>query len=273
MGFDNLYLFIAAGLLLNLTPGPDVLYIVANGVRGGARSGVAAALGITAGCFVHIAAAAIGVSALIAASATAFNVLKWLGAAYLLYIGVSMLWPVKYRFTIKIIVNYLYRTWANSLFTSEIDSKASSAAVSAAVTQSTAHMSAPAGSSVAPESTPEVAPAASPDSLKSVFIRGFWTNALNPKVALFFLAFLPQFIAPDAANKTLSFALLGLLFNLNAIPVNLGYALGAAWVSKRFQGQFSQSSAIQSVVAWLERGAGALFVYFGVKLALADNRS
>ena len=192
MGFDNLCLFIAAGLLLNLTPGPDVLYIVANGLRGGARAGVAAALGITAGCFVHIAASAIGVSALIAASATAFTVLKWLGAAYLLYIGVSMLWPVKYRFNIKNIANYLYRTWANRIFFSEIGPKDGSAAVSTVVKQSTAQTSAPARSSVAPESTPEMAAAASSDSLKSVFIRGFWTNVLNPKVALFFLAFLPH---------------------------------------------------------------------------------
>ena len=103
MGIDNLYLFIAAGLLLNLTPGPDVLYIVANGLRGGARAGVAAALGITADCFVRIAAAAIGVSALIATSATAFTVLKWLGAAHLLYVGVTMLWPGKSQRTTKII--------------------------------------------------------------------------------------------------------------------------------------------------------------------------
>ena len=81
MPLDQLLLFIAAGLLLNLTPGPDVLYIVSNALRGGARSGMVAALGITAGCFVHIFAAAVGVSALMAASATAFTVLKWAGAA------------------------------------------------------------------------------------------------------------------------------------------------------------------------------------------------
>jgi threonine/homoserine/homoserine lactone efflux protein len=248
MGIDNLYLFIAAGLLLNLTPGPDVLYIVANGLRGGARAGVAAALGITAGCFVHIAAAAIGVSALIAASATAFTVLKWLGAAYLVYVGVTMLWPRRNKNTINIRANYVYRTSEKGIFNRVI------------------------GSRGAPEAAQGVR-----DSLKSVFIRGFWTNALNPKVALFFLAFLPQFIAPDAANKTLSFALLGLIFNLNAIPINLGYGLGAAWVSKRLSNSLSnqsgQPSAMQSGIAWLERAAGALFVYFGIKLALADNRA
>ncbi len=88
---NHLPLFIAAGLLLNLTPGPDVVYIVTHGLRHGARAGMVAALGITAGCFVHIFAGALGVSALIAASATAFAVLKWLGAAYLVYVGASML--------------------------------------------------------------------------------------------------------------------------------------------------------------------------------------
>jgi threonine/homoserine/homoserine lactone efflux protein len=90
MGTHHLLLFIAAGLLLNLTPGPDVLYIVTNALRTGARAGVVAALGITAGCFVHIFAAALGVSALMAASSTAFTLLKWAGAAYLVYVGVRM---------------------------------------------------------------------------------------------------------------------------------------------------------------------------------------
>ena len=249
MDIDNLSLFVAAGLLLNLTPGPDVLYIVANGLRGGARAGVAAALGITAGCFVHIAAAAIGVSALIAASATAFTMLKWLGAAYLVYVGVLMLWPRQKQNTIKTEANYVYRTRATGQNNPEIGAK----------------------SDVNSLNNPSSLDA--PSGLKSVFIRGFWINALNPKVALFFLAFLPQFIAPDAVNKTLSFALLGLLFNLNALPINIGYGLGAAWVSKRLRSQVSQSPAVQFTIAWLERGAGALFVYFGVKLALADNRT
>ena len=233
MGIDNLYLFIAAGLLLNLTPGPDVLYIVANGLRS-ARAGVVAALGITAGCFVHIAAAALGVSALIAASATAFTVLKWLGAAYLVYVGLSMLRVVKKENAIKNAAGYACPTGDVAIIFSKTGL----------------------GNEVG--------------SLKAVFKRGFWTNALNPKVALFFLAFLPQFIAPDAPHKTLTFVLLGLIFNLNALPINLAYGLGAAWVSKRFAGR-GQSQA--RAAAWLERGAGALFVYFGIRLALADNRA
>ena len=227
MGIDNLPLFIAAGLLLNLTPGPDVLYIMANGVRGGARAGVVAALGITAGCFVHIAAAAIGVSALIAASATAFTVLKWLGAAYLVYMGLNMLRPVAKVVATEKIANNSMDMWANGQ--------------------------------------------KDPKCLKTVFLRGFWTNALNPKVAMFFLAFLPQFIAPDAANKTLSFALLGLIFNINALPVNVGYGLAAAWLSQKFSS--TRPTRLGSAVRWLERGAGALFIYFGIKLALSEQRS
>ena len=164
---DHLGVFIAAGLLLNLTPGPDVLYIVSHALRAGARAGAVAALGITAGCFVHIVAAAVGVSALIAASATAFGLLKWLGAAYLLYMGLSMLRPCRPGNPVSIAENDL-----STLGNGE-------------------------------------------KSLKRVFLQGFWTNALNPKVALFFLAFLPQFIAPQARDQTLAFLLLGLLFNFN----------------------------------------------------------
>ena len=216
LGIVHLPLFIASGWLLNLTPGPDVFYILSNGLRGGWRAGVVAALGITAGCFVHIFAAAVGVSALITASATAFTVLKWLGAAYLVWVGVQML-------------------------------------------RSPKPMDAP--DAIA---TADTASAGSPKSLKKVFLQGFWTNALNPKVALFFLAFLPQFITPGSAHPTLSFVLLGLLFNLNAIPINLGYALLAAWAARRM-------GAVRRGMHWLERGAGALFVGFGLKLALGST--
>jgi len=213
MPIDQLLLFIAAGLLLNLTPGPDVLYIVGNALRQGARAGMVAALGITAGCFVHILAAALGVSALMAASATAFTVLKWLGAAYLVYVGVRLL---------------LARAPA------AIDLGAA-----------------------------QVQPARA-GGLKSIFYQGFWTNALNPKVALFFLAFVPQFIAPAVDNKTLAFLLLGLLFNFNALWVNFGWALAAAWLAGRV-------GAVQRTMHWLDRAAGLLFIGFGLKLAFSDN--
>ena len=206
----DLALFVGAALLLNLTPGPDVLYIVTHALRHGARAGRVAALGITAGCFVHIFAAAVGVSALMAASATAFTVLKWLGAAYLLYVGLRMLM-----------------------------SRAPSA--------------------MALDGADPVAA-----DLKTIFLRGFWTNALNPKVALFFLAFVPQFIAPAVENKALAFLLLGLLFNFNGLWVNIGWALAAAWLASRV-------GAVQKGMHWLDRIAGAMFAGFGLKLAFTDN--
>ncbi|WBY03839.1 LysE family translocator [Ramlibacter tataouinensis] len=207
---QHLLLFIAAGWLLNLTPGPDVLYIVSNALRSGARAGIVAGLGITAGCFVHVFAAAVGVGALLAASATAFAVLKWMGAAYLLWIGARLL---------------LAR---------------------------------------APQATADLAALArsQPASLRAVFLGGFWTNVLNPKVAIFFLAFVPQFIAPDAAHKAWAFVLLGVLFNLNSIPVNSGWALAAAWMARR--------QSIQRSLHWLDRAAGVMFVAFGLRLALTD---
>ena len=213
-GVENLGLFIAAGLLLNLTPGPDVLYIVTHAMRRGVRAGMVAALGITAGCFVHIAAAALGVSALMAASSTAFTLLKWAGAAYLVYVGLRLLISQPTTFA--------------------IDSGAAHARSTGAV------------------------------GLKGIFFQGFWTNVLNPKVALFFLAFVPQFIALGVDNQATLFLLLGLLFNLNALAVNVGWALAASWLARRV-------SAVQRSMLWLDRAAGALFVGFGLKLALSDN--
>ncbi len=213
MPLDQLLLFIAAGVLLNLTPGPDVLYIVSNALRSGARAGMVAALGITAGCFVHIFAAAVGVSALMAASATAFTVLKWAGAAYLVYVGVRLL----------------------------LAKAGSAMQLGAARAYSTS--------------------ATVQNGLKSIFLRGFWTNVLNPKVALFFLAFVPQFIAPTVEHKPLAFLLLGLLFNFNGLWVNLGWAVAAAWLAGR-------AGVVQKSMHWLDRIAGAMFVGFGIKLAL-----
>lgn len=212
MPTHQLLLFVAAGLLLNLTPGPDVLYIVTNSLRGGARAGVVAALGINAGCFVHIFAAALGVGALLAASVTAFTVLKWAGAAYLVWVGARLLL--------------------------------------ARAPQAQIDMAALAGSR-----------AALP--LRSVFLGGFSTNALNPKVAIFFLAFVPQFIPAGVQHKALAFIALGSLFNVNSVFVNVLWAAAAAWMARR--------EAVRRAIQRLERVAGAMFIGFGLKLALTDN--
>ena len=228
MGIDGhqLLMFIAAGWLLNLTPGPDVLYIISNALKSGTRAGIVAGLGITAGCFVHIFAAAVGVGALLATSATAFAVLKWVGAAYLMWMGVRMVFA----------------------------KAAKPAAVDGGEIAGHREGAAPAAT--------RVGSAAQPVPLSKVFLGGFWTNVLNPKVAIFFLAFVPQFIAPDSDHKALAFVMLGVLFNVNAIPVNMGWALAASWMGRR-------AGALQRGMSWLDRVAGAMFIGFGLKLAFS----
>jgi threonine/homoserine/homoserine lactone efflux protein len=204
LGTTDLALFIVAGLLLNVTPGPDTLYILGRSASQGFRGGALAALGIGAGSVVHTLAAAVGLSALLAASATAFMVLKWLGAAYLVYVGISLLVtrpPVEH------------------------------------------------GKGMAPA------------ALRAVFLQGFLTNVLNPKVALFFLAFLPQFVDPAAPSKALAFLFLGCVFNFNGTLWNLLVAWSAARVMR-----FDRS---RRVAAWLNRAVGALFVYLGIRLVVS----
>jgi threonine/homoserine/homoserine lactone efflux protein len=223
---QHLLIFMAAGILLNLTPGPDVLYIVSNALRSGARAGVVAGLGVTAGCFVHVFAAALGVSALLAASTTAFTVLKGVGAAYLLWVGVKLL-----------LAKAAPVGWAGEA--------TPAAPMLGWAERNPAHRG------------------ANPPGLGAVFRGGFLTNVLNPKVAIFFLAFVRQFIAPDADSKPLAFVLLGTLFNVNSIAVNVGWAFAAAWLARH--------GAVRRGMHWLDRVAGAMFIGFGLKLALTDN--
>jgi threonine/homoserine/homoserine lactone efflux protein len=204
LGTHDLLLFVLSALLLNITPGQDTLYIVSRSASQGLRAGALAALGIGAGCMVHITAAAFGLSAVLAASATAFTVIKLAGAAYLIYIGISLLRS---------------------------------------------------GRAAAAVSLP-------PDTLRSIFVQGFWTNVLNPKVALFFLAFLPQFVDAGAAGSPLPFLFLGLVFNVNGTLWNLFVAWSAAQVGR----------ALHSAAAlWFNRGVGALFVCLGARLALTEK--
>src|ERR1044071_2074901 len=209
LGTHDLALFVLAGVLLNVTPGPDTLYIVGRSVTQGWSAGTVAALGICAGIFVHITAAAAGLSVLLASSSSVFAVVKLAGAAYLVYVGISLL--------------------------------LSPTALEAG--------------------TARLAPA----SLRTVLVQGFFTNVLNPKVALFFLAFLPQFVEPGAPSKAAAFLFLGLIFNVNGTLWNLF----VAWSSARIGGGLMRSA---NVGRWVNRCVGGLFVVLGVKLALSSER-
>ncbi len=212
LGIHDLWLFIISGLILNVTPGPDTAYIVGRSAQFGWRGGTAAALGIGAGCLVHVLACAIGLSALLAASATAFALVKWVGAAYLCYIGLKML---------------LTRQ-------SEV-------------------------------AAPAAAPQDRATSLAKVFWQGALTNVLNPKVALFVLAFLPQFVAPEAPGKALAFLALGLIFVCNGTLWCLGVAAFSARAARRFR----QSGR---AMRWINRALGGMFVYLGARIAMFQAR-
>lgn len=210
-GTHDLWLFVLSGLLLNITPGPDTLYIVGRSSSQGPRAGAVAALGIGAGALVHICAAALGLSAILSASAAAFTAVKIIGAAYLVYVGISL-----------------------------IRSKSS--------TQS-----------------PTMASGNRPTRMRGIFFQGFLTNVLNPKVALFFLAFLPQFVLADAPSKPLAFLFLGAIFDFNGTIWNLFVAWSAARLSSRL-------GAGDQFKAWFNRCVGTLFVFVGIRLALAHDR-
>jgi len=211
MGIHDLWLFLALGLLLNITPGPDMALIIARSTQRGTRAGIAAALGVATGAFVHIAAAAIGISAIVVASAFAFSLLKWVGALYLIYIGIQIL-----RTSIR-------------------------------TTTRQEHS----------QTLPLV-------PLRQIFTQGVLTNALNPKVAIFFLAFLPQFVDADAPSKVAAFITLGLVFNATGTAWNIT----VAW----FAGIVGRSPGYARAKVWLERAIGALFLGIGVKLAFAERR-
>jgi threonine/homoserine/homoserine lactone efflux protein len=200
----SLILFISAGLLLNLTPGPDVLYIVARSTGQGRQAGIVSVLGISAGCLVHIVAAAAGLSALMMALPAAYEVMRYLGAAYLIFLGLRKLFTRRARVV-----------------------------------------------------TSRVLPA---QSLRRIFWQGVLTNVLNPKVALFFLAFLPQFTSAAHGSLPLQFLVLGAIFEFNGSLVNLGYALVASRLGDWLRARWGAAGL-------LDRLTGAIFVGLGLRLA------
>lgn len=218
---QQLLIFMAAGVLLNLTPGPDVLFIVSHSLRAGVRPGLVAALGITAGCFFHLGGAALGLGGLLATSSLAFNLIKWAGAAYLTWIGLRLLWS-----SLKPAENRPIASW-----TVPID----------AVNEKDGY-------------------------LIAVFFKAFATNVLNPKVALFFLAFVPQFIPVNAPDPAWTFVLLGCLFIFNGSLICMAWALAATWLSKRKNLMHRSSQN-------LDRLTGCMFVGFGLKLAMTNAPS
>lgn len=195
-------MFLAATLALNLTPGPDMLYVITRSATEGRAAGVVSALGIATGCVVHTLAVALGVSGLLAAVPIAYDMLRYLGAAYLVYLGVRRL-----------------------------------------MGSATAHAAAPTQHA----------------GLWRVYRQGVVTNVLNPKVALFFLAFLPQFVDRSASGVSLALAALGTLFNVSGTIVNVLVALAASGAAR-----WTRRPALAT---WAGRVSGGVFVGLGLRLA------
>lgn len=202
-------LFSAASLMLALIPGPDMLYIATRSVVQGRGAGVMSALGVHAGVLVHTLAAALGLSALIMASALAFSVVKLLGAGYLIYLGIKTLMSRSESFRM---------------------------------------------------------PVADRVGLTQVFYQGMLTNVLNPKVILFFLAFLPQFVDPARGPVSLQLLELGLLLFCVTLPVDIAIGLAGGTAGRWLRAR----SGFQSASKWL---AGSIFIALGIGTALHGRRS
>jgi threonine/homoserine/homoserine lactone efflux protein len=209
-GIDNFMIFLSTGILLNLYPGPDSMYIIARSVSQGRMAGVFAVLGISSGTLFHTIVGSIGLSAILLSSAEAFMILKYAGALYLFYQALIML------------KDSTKQTNANQF---NIQKK----------------------------------------SLVKIYSQGALTNILNPKVALFFMALLPQFISDSSSNKTISFILLGAVF----ITTGTIWCLLLAVFSSFFSKKLRRKTAISK---WLLRANAALFTYLGIQLALVQIR-
>ena len=204
----NLFLFVIASVLLIIAPGPDIIFLIAQGVAKGPRAGVTLAMGLAMGNLTHTLGAALGISVVFQTSVMAFQILKLFGVAYLLYLA--------------------YKTFRTS---------------------------------VAPES-----PMNNNTKSSSLFWRGVLMNNLNPKVVLFFLAFLPQFISTEAGPVWLQMILLGLIFIILVIvifvPIGIFSGKVNQWIKGRNEGRFDQ------VMRWV---VPAVFVSLAVRLALVEQ--
>jgi len=204
-GITDLYLFIITGLLLNITPGADMLYILSNTFQRGFKTGVAATLGISTGCLFHVFLAVIGLSALLQTSILAFTIVKYVGVVYLFYLGITMFLKTK---TVK-------------------------------------------------EDTTQL----TNESLKKVFLNGVLINILNPKIAIFFITFLPQFIDVNSQNQSIGLLVLGLIFIFFGTISNIVIA----YLSLKVSDRFSYTGLFTSI---LKKIVGTMFITFGIKLAL-----
>ncbi|MFK8054775.1 MAG: LysE family translocator [Saprospiraceae bacterium] len=208
-GIINFEAFVLAGLILNLTPGSDTMYILSRSIAQGRKAGVISVLGISTGAIFHIAMATLGLSVILAQSAIAFEIVKYTGAAYLVYLGLIAIFKK-----------------SDDAFELEEGRKSL--------------------------------------SYRKIYGSGILTNILNPKVALFFLAFLPQFIDPTYSQSAVPFLILGLTFLLTGTLWCLTLAIFASKLSDRIRKNYK-------VKQWLDKVSGGIFIALGLKLAFSEK--
>ena len=202
-GIENFYLFLTVSILINLSPGPDMLYTAARSLSQGTKAGIFSALGIFTGCLFHTAAAVLGLSVILAQSSFWFGIIKYAGAAYLIYLG------------IKSILNNQ------------------------------------------PPETELVTLSAIPH--RKIFMQGFITNLLNPKVAIFFLSFLPQFIDPSSPYIKEQIFFLGLWFDVQGTMILIVVAILTGYFSRILKGN-------KNFWKWQDKITGLILVALGIRM-------
>jgi len=209
-GIIHFETFLIAGILLNLTPGNDTIFILTKSIGQGRKAGIISAFGIATGCLVHTVLAAFGLSIIIAKSILLFNIIKYAGAVYLLYIGYKMLTDKIQLNTNDITVTKRANYW-------------------------------------------------------KIYRDAIFTNILNPKVAIFFIAFLPQFIDPTLKNAVLPFLTLGITFIITGTIWCLILATFAS-------GIFAKLKDNKKVSAYINKICGLSLIALGIKVALTDRK-
>ncbi len=208
ISLNNFLLFAFASLMLNITPGNDMIYVATRSINNGIKAGIISAIGISIGGVVHMTASVLGLSSVIARSALLFDIIKYVGVAYLFYIGIKAILSKQ--------DGYIFEN-------------------------------------------------SSPVDNRKILVQGILTNILNPKVALFFLAFLPQFIDTKAGNIPLQLALLGIWFNFSGTTVNIIVAVMFGKMSNLLVG-------FPSFWKWQSKFTGCVLCALGVKLALTTRK-
>ncbi|MGD8846308.1 MAG: LysE family translocator [Desulfobacteraceae bacterium] len=206
---QNFSLFIISSILLNLTPGQDTIYIIGRSVVQGKKGGMVSAFGIMSGVLVHTMLAAFGLSAILVASSIAFSIVKYIGAGYLIWIGIGFVRNKAHHAQLSIDGSIQQKPW-------------------------------------------------------KTYRQGMLTNLLNPKVALFFLSFLPQFVSPETESVFGSFMALGMIFFMTGSIWCIVLVYGSSWLKSKFYGGNMMGGLLNKIT-------GALFIGLGIKLAFSQR--